>query len=114
MSISQIQVLYNVFMLNVYDAEAAQKVKERLAAEMPVKRILVYGSRARGDFSQWSDLDLYVELSIPLTSELRKRIREIAWEVGLEMDILITTLVRHKSLNGQPILKAIEVDGVAV
>jgi hypothetical protein len=53
-------------------------------------------------------------LSVPLTSELRKRIREIAWEVGLEMDIVITTLVRQKSLAGQPILRAIELDGVAV
>ncbi|PKN92100.1 MAG: hypothetical protein CVU44_15810 [Chloroflexi bacterium HGW-Chloroflexi-6] len=101
-------------MLNVYDAEVARKVKERLEAEMPIKRILVYGSRARGDSSKWSDLDLYLELSVPITSELRKRIREIAWEVGLEMDIIITTLVRQKSLTGQPILRAIELDGVAV
>ena len=41
-------LLYNVFMLSRMDARIARKVKRRLLKVTPVKRLIVYGSRARG------------------------------------------------------------------
>jgi predicted nucleotidyltransferase len=81
---------------------------------MPVKRVLVYGSRARGDPAQYSDLDLYIELDGALNSALRRQISEIAWEVSLDSGIVISTLVGSERLRGQPIVRVIEAEGVAV
>ena len=101
-------------MLSEKDARIARKVKRRLAAITPVKRLVVYGSRARGNPTQYSDLDLYIELDAPLNSNLRNKIREIAWEISLDSGVVISTLVASDRLKGQPIVKSIEAEGIAV
>jgi hypothetical protein len=45
---------------------------------------------------------------------LRRKIREIAWEVSLDSGVVISTLVASERLKGQPILKAIKAEGIAV
>jgi hypothetical protein len=56
-----------------------------------------------------SDLDLYIEVP-DLTPGLRQKISEVAWEV------VISTLVASQDhpLKPQPILRAIEIEGIAV
>ena len=100
-------------MLSRIDARIARQVKYRLLKVTPVKRLVVYGSRARGDAAPDSDLDLYIE-GPDVTPEMRQKISVIAWEVSLETGIVISTLIYSKQLAGQPIIKAIEMDGVVV
>lgn len=101
-------------MLSTRDARIARKVKRRLSEITQVKRLVVYGSRARGKPAKYSDLDLYIELDTQVNSALRRKIREVAWEVSLDSGIVITTLVASERLKGQPILKAIKADGIVV
>ena len=102
-------------MLTLADSRLARQVKRRLRQLTPVNRLVVYGSRARGDATAASDLDLYIEVP-DLTPGLRKKISEIAWEVSLEHEMVITTLVasEHHPLKPQPILRAIEIEGITV
>ena len=106
-------MLYNVVMLSRMDASIARKVKRRLLKVTPVNRLMVYGSRARGDAASDSDLDLYIE-GPAVTPDMRRKISEIAWEVSLETGIVISTLIYSNQLAGQPIIKAIEMDGVLI
>jgi predicted nucleotidyltransferase len=76
-------------------------------------RLVVYGSRTQGDAAPDSDLDLYIEGPV-VTPELRRKINEIAWEVSLETGVVISALIYSKQLAGQPILKAIETDGISI
>jgi predicted nucleotidyltransferase len=55
----------------------------RLRALYPDAKIWAYGSRARGDGGEWSDLDLCIVLPT-VTREIEKLIGRIAWEVGFE------------------------------
>ncbi len=50
-------------MLSARDARIARKVKRRLSEITNVKKLIVYGSRARGEAAKYSDLDLYIELN---------------------------------------------------
>jgi predicted nucleotidyltransferase len=101
-------------MLSTRDARIARKVKRRLSEITNVKKLVVYGSRARGKATKYSDLDLYIELNTNVNPALRRRISEIAWEVSLDSGIVISTLVANDRLKGQPILKAIQAEGIPV
>ena len=101
-------------MLSTRDTRIARKVKRRLSEITNVKKLVVYGSHARGKATKYSDLDLYIELNANINPALRRRIREIAWEVSLNLGIVISTLVASDRLNGQPILKAIQTEGIPI
>lgn len=111
---SRRSLLYNTNMLSTRDARIARKVKSRLSEITPVKRLVVYGSRAHGKPVKYSDLDLYIELRTKVNPTLRRKIREIAWEVSLDSGVVISTLAASDRLKGQPILKAIKAEGIVV
>lgn len=75
--------------------------------------------RARGDAAKDSDLDVFIEVET-LTSEMRQRIFEVAWEVGFEMDRVISTIVttreqiQHGAFGANPLILRIEQEGIHV
>ncbi len=106
-------------MLTETDREIAKTFQYRLKAIMPVIDLLVFGSRARGDATEESDLDVFIEVET-LTKTLRDRIFELAWEVGFEMDRVISTIVvtrddlLHGATGANPLIRQIEREGVHV
>ncbi len=81
--------------------EKADRVTEKLAKALrgrlgsEIRGIFLFGSRARGDFYEDSDYDVIVRVE-KKTTELRDKIREIAWEVGWENEALISIFVYEK------------------
>lgn len=104
-------------MLAEADREIAREFRRRLAAVTPVLDLRVFGSRARGDAAPDSDLDVFIEVE-EFTPELRRRISEIAWEVGFEMDRVISTIVatrnqlEHGAMGANPLVLHIEREGI--
>ena len=106
-------------MLKAADLRIARQFRQRLLEITPIQRLVVYGSRARGDAEAESDLDLFVELP-EVTSELRSRIYDLAWEVGFANGVVISTFIAsfqslsNSPLAANPLLRAIETEGIAV
>jgi len=106
-------------MLNSKDTEIALQFKNRLAQITPVNQFVVFGSRARGTATEDSDLDVFIEVPV-LSSHLPRSISEVAWEIGLENNLVISTLVatpfdiQFGLFGANPILNAINKEGVPV
>lgn len=62
-----------------------------------VKKIILYGSYARGDYRENSDLDIMIltNLSEEEIVNVRTKIWDFAYDVGLENDIVISALLKN-------------------
>ena len=104
-------------MLTETDRQIVREFRRRLTQVVPVLDLRVFGSRARGDAAPDSDLDVFIELEA-CTPELRQCISEIAWEVGFEMDRIISTVVttradlEHGAMGANPLILNVEREGV--
>ncbi len=106
-------------MLQEQDSRILRILKQRVQAVTPIERMIVFGSRARGEAVKESDLDVFIELPI-LTPSLRQQIFEITWEISLENGVVISLFLTSKEMlvnspmAGNPILHVIQSEGIAV
>ena len=105
--------------MNPKDYMVAKELKEKLSEVTSLVDLIVFGSRARGNQDEFSDLD--ISIIVPsLNTELKERIYEIVWEVGFENYVVISPLVftedeiENSALRSAPIVKNILEEGVRV
>lgn len=80
--------------LSAADREIALRFKQRLQTFCPPYRMYVFGSRARGDATAESDLDVLIVLEVQdKDSNLQRRIAETAWEIGFASGLVIVPIV---------------------
>lgn len=101
------------------DYEIAKKLKERLSVIVPLIDFRVYGSRARGNAAEYSDMDVFIEVE-KLDRALEDNIYDIAWEIGFENDVFISPMIftryeiEESPLRVSPIVKNISEEGVRI
>jgi uncharacterized protein len=102
------------------DMQVARKLKDRLSSVVTLVDYKVFGSRARGDADEYSDLDVFIEVET-LDKELKDKILDIAWEVGFYNDCIhISPLVftryeiEESPLRISSIVQVIAEEGVRV
>ena len=101
------------------DYSIAKELKERLSNVTSVVDLIIFGSRARGDQDEYSDMDVFIEVAT-LDKDLKERIYEIVWEVGFENFMVISPLICTKDeienspLRSAPIVKNIFEEGIRI
>jgi predicted nucleotidyltransferase len=101
------------------DRKIALELKERLSERVPLLDLRVFGSRARGDSEQYSDMDVFV-LVETVNKELKQTIRDIIWEVGFENFLVISPLIFTKNeientpLRSSQIIRNITEEGISI
>jgi predicted nucleotidyltransferase len=102
------------------DIQVARKLKDRLSSVVTLVDFKVFGSRARGDADEYSDMDVFIEVET-LDKALKDKISDIAWEVGFYNDCIhISPLVftryeiEESPLRISSIVQVIAEEGVRV
>ncbi len=105
-------------MLSSHDGKILSAFAARVRAGHPEARIYAFGSRARGDSEPDSDFDVCVIVD-EFSARTRAEISDLAWEVGFEHGIIITTVVFTRAefetgpLSVSPLVRAIQEEGIA-
>lgn len=90
-------------------------VKREVAQFDPNARVILFGSRARGDFRTDSDWDFLVLLERPLTRNMKNLILEKIYALELEYNTVISLLIHSKTeweaLSVTPIYQIIKKEG---
>ena len=86
-----------------------------------LKKVILYGSYARGDYNANSDLDIMIltDFTEEELVEYRMKIRDIACDIELENDIVISPVVRNlekynERINVIPFYTNVQKEGVVI
>lgn len=105
--------------MNEEDFAIARELKNQLSAIVKLLDFSVFGSRARGDALEGSDMDVFVEVP-SLDRLLKERMHDIAWKIGFDNCLVISLLIftrdelENSPLRSSPIIRSIEREGLRI
>ncbi len=71
---------------------AILQAAESIEVGLPVSRVILFGSMARETADPYSDIDLLVLTSCPVSSKLRASVSERLAEINLQHDVALSSI----------------------
>ena len=107
--------------LNLKENEkrAISRLKEALMKRFKILDFCIFGSKARGDASQDSDIDVMIKVK-DYTPEIESAIDDLVFEINLAHDCFISIVIFSKKeleegpLGESSLYKVIEKEGIRV
>lgn len=102
------------------DRDTIAAVMAAVTSRWPVERIILFGSKARGDDEPDSDIDLLVITTPELDREAEDAMQDAAWETGLEHERCVQLVIRsherwyHGIDQATPLRLQIDQDGAEI
>lgn len=99
---------------------ALSEVRRRVSAAFDVEAIVLYGSAARGEADEESDVELLILTRLPLTRPTRHQITDLICDINLEYGTNFSSLVvdrntwERSAISVLPIHDEILRDGIPV
>jgi predicted nucleotidyltransferase len=96
------------------------KFKTLLLKQVSLDKLILFGSRARGDAGRYSDIDVVVVLNDDADEQDFDYVSDCAWEAGFEYGIVIVPVVFTKNEweNGPEryslLAQAVKKEGVSI
>lgn len=97
-----------------------RQVKRTIHEVEPDAEVILYGSRARGDFESDSDWDFLILVDGTVDSQRIDRIRHRVYEIEWKCDEVISSIIRDKKEWDSPLYRAmplrqrIEQEGIKI
>lgn len=105
--------------LAIISEQVAKKAQEVFADRL--NATLLYGSYARGDYDNESDIDIMVLANVPSTElyQYKKPFIELTSELGLQYDIVVTVTLKdtetfHRYRDAVPFYSAVYKEGIRI
>jgi predicted nucleotidyltransferase len=103
--------------MRLEEKTALDELKKTLAERYGISSVIVYGSKARGDDSPDSDIDVMIVLDDD-TSQVKTAVDELVYDINLTYDCLISVVffgrkeLEEGPLGESPLYKRILAEGV--
>ena len=98
--------------------EILQKIKTEISKQYPTAKIILYGSRARGDFREYSDWDLLILIEKELTEKQKLEIKDWLYDIELEIDEVLCSIIHSKeeweNLQITPLYQNVQKEGIMI
>ncbi|MBE0477817.1 nucleotidyltransferase domain-containing protein [Candidatus Aerophobetes bacterium] len=88
------------------EKKALHELKRRLLKKFPDAEIILYGSKARGDSDEESDIDVLVLLGREVNNTLEEEIFSISFKIELNYDVIFGIIVYPQKFWDSPLGKA--------
>ena len=124
------------------ERKALNELKKKINEKYPGTELILYGSKARGDYHKYSDLDVlvlingnigneleeyYIDLYggkklrvLGVINDIKKELRDIAYDIELDYDVIISLIIESNYYwnNGPivhwPLHENIDKDGISL
>jgi len=102
------------------EEKALHELKQRLLEKFPDAEVILYGSKARGDDEEFSDIDLLILLNGKVNTQLEEEVISLAFQVELKYEIVFGLLIESKEFWNTELAKAMPIhwnidrDGIPV
>ncbi len=74
------------------ESDAIEAAIRMLKSEFPITKVILFGSKARGDYDEHSDIDLLVVTSRLLHWKEEKAIVGALFDIGMKYDVIFSPL----------------------
>ncbi len=68
---------------------------DRLSEQFRLRQTILFGSKSRGDFNQWSDVDLFVIVNEEKNWVNREKLADITFDVNLQYDTQLSCILEN-------------------
>lgn len=92
--------------LRLNEQRALCELKEKLLRRFPEIEIILYGSKARGDDQEFSDIDLLLIVDSQVNRHLKEEITEIKYELELKYDVIFGIIIENRNFWKSPLANA--------
>ncbi|MGN7456223.1 nucleotidyltransferase family protein [Paenibacillus pasadenensis] len=81
--------------LTSQEKQSLVRLKQRLAASFRLIELILFGSKARGDHDEWSDLDVLVLVEDEKNWRNRELLSDIVYELNLQYGTHLTCILEN-------------------
>lgn len=107
-----LMLCYNKDMKNIElhlkekDKQAISEFKQNILFRFPDANFILFGSKAKYQDSDFSDIDILILLNRKITTRIEEEIFGIGFEVGLQHDVVFGIIVEEDTFWNSPLAKA--------
>jgi predicted nucleotidyltransferase len=98
--------------------EILRKIKNEIVKAYPSATIILYGSRARGDYRECSDWDLLILLNEEISFNQKLALNDKLFAIELEVSEVLIPIIHHvnewENLKATPFYENVQREGIRI
>ena len=106
-------------LLRENEKKALIELKDELSKKFKLRELRLFGSKARGDYSSESDIDVMAKISY-LNYQIKNQIYDIVFEINIANETLLSLIlfgedeIENGPMSESPIYKIIQKEGIII